>query len=236
MFKKLALTLLISGKLFLPDFLFGQAKIDLLYQEINYVVSKNLPIKSISIQKDSNWVMLYGLNQFSATNLDTNETKTLNRFVQNNQEIIQILKQDTMLILIHQSGMICKSCEPLLTKKLMQLKNRKHSIQHVFLSNNNFAIIYNQNRITTDKYYPGLQEKIEEINQKYLKIKQIIIYENEWLVSYGKAGISASKIPVPLQEAFEEIKNNEFQINHISVFKNMWFIIYDQNKLKFVAL
>ncbi len=233
---KIFIKLLISGIFLLPDFLFAQSKLDLLLQEINYVSSKDKVIKSINIQNDTNWIMLYGQNEFSATKLDSSQINLLNNFGKKNQSIFQIIQNDSLLIILHQNGLICKACDSVLTQKFNELKFRKNSIQYVFLSNSSYIILYNFNDFFADKQYIGLQAKIDEINKKYLKIKQIIVFENQWIVSYGKSGIAASYLPPELIKGIDEIKQQQQQIEFITKYNNLWLIIYDRNKLKSIQL
>ncbi|MBN2893153.1 MAG: hypothetical protein JXL97_14885 [Bacteroidales bacterium] len=227
--KFLIIFLLIPNIIFAQDFL---SKFTKLKEEIEYIETQKLEIKTVSIAPSGDWVIVYGDFGYSYNNLPSSAEAHLKKNNTENYKIkdFDFLNDTSWVCLSRHNAFALKYTPQSLVDELKKLNKSKESIFQLAYSNGKWAIVYGKGEVATYNVDQELETTIKQLQKEKRLIKSIEFSTSGWIILYGKNDYKTNNISTEIEAELKKLKDEDAEINHIVFFNAAWMIIYNDNK------
>jgi len=223
--------------LLLPNILFSQdffANIMALKSELNYIDSIGQTIKSISISKNAEWIVLYGDFGYTFSFLPPKAKDYVIKVNQQKSKIndFDFINGDTSWVCLSKNNAFAFEKVPKqLGEGLKKLNKNQFPIYQLSFINNRWSIIYAKGKVLYNGFSNSAKQKVENLQENGRLIKHIALKEPDgYVFLYGRNEYWAENIQQECLNELENLKNNNNEINLVYFFNNAWIIIYDKHK------
>ncbi len=206
--------------------------IETLKSELDTISAQQLPINSIALTPDSNWVILYGDIGYSYTNLPPKIVEKLSLLNKEEKVLNDIDFYGASKVILYEDNAFYSDSLPetLSTALSMLNKNGRKITGMNYAPNGAWIILYNQNSYFQNNIPGSCRKKIENLAYRDQIIKQVAFCDKAWVVFYSFAGYSYSGIPEKAAKQIDKLYKENHELNKIFFLANHWVIVYDSYK------
>ncbi len=201
-------------------------------KELADLSTKNIPIKSVSINDEGEWVIIFGDFGFSYSHLPAKMQTQLTEFNSKEVAIYEacLWERGDWAILAKQQAMVSVHSKELYTSYRKIKKGHKNIRQISQNKSGSWLILYGGNGATFQKMPHKAQEHVVKIKSQQQKIRQIVLGEKgAWLILFAEKGLIHNNIPTDLAETLRQLIMKEATINYICISLHNWVVVFDES-------
>lgn len=233
--KTIKLTLIISA-LVISGFAKAQQKInnpELLKSELDTISKQKLPVNSVAVNQNGDWIILYGDIGYSFISMPEKLSEKLENLNKKQVPVkdIDFTGKSGWLLLAAGNAFYSDSIPEKLSAALKRINKQGKTITCFDNFKNAGVLLYGKNSFFQKGIPENLKKKLNQLKSRNQYIKCVALTKDEgWMVFYGKRGFSYFNIPVAVSVKVKELVQNGSSLDKIFFIREKWIVIYDNYK------
>ena len=206
---------------------------ELLKSEIDTISKQKLPIVSVALNQQGDWIILYGDIGFSFVSMPAKLAAKLDTL--NKKQIplkdIDFTGKSGWVLLAEDNAFYSDSLPPKLLAGLKRINQQGKIIKCVDVYKNKGVVIYTYKSYCQQNVSALLKKKLSDLKYRNQKVKNIALTKNDgWIVLYATKGFAYYNIPVAMSVKIKELIQNGSILNKVFFLGDKWIVVYDDYK------
>ncbi len=224
--------------LFLLTVHFGSAQTkinnsDILKSELDTISKQKLPIISVALNQNGNWIILYGDIGFSFVTMPAKLSAKLDTL--NKKQVplkdIDFAGKSGWVLLARDNAFYSDSVPEKLLSGLKRINQQGKIIKNIDIYKDKAVILYTPKAYFQHNISALLKKKLNDLRYRNQKVKNIALTKNDgWIVLYAVKGFSYYNIPLTMSTKIKELVQNGSKLNKVFFLGDKWIVVYDDYK------
>ncbi|NOZ35466.1 MAG: hypothetical protein GXO80_09240 [Chlorobi bacterium] len=229
-------TLLITVFLLLSYFGNTQTTINnesLLKSELDTISAQKLPITSVALNQNGNWIIFYGDIGFSFVTMPAKLSAKLDTL--NKKQVplkdIDFVGNSGWVLLAEDNAFYSDSLPAKILSDLKKINQQGKIIKCISIYNDKSVVLYTPKTHYQHNISSLLKKKLSDLKYRNQRVKNIALTKKDgWIVLYAKKGFSYYNIPLSMSIKIKELVQNGSTLNNVFFLGEKWIVIYDKYK------
>jgi len=208
-------------------------KPELLKSELDTISKQKLPIISVALNQQGNWIIFYGDIGFSFVTMPQKLAAKLDTL--NKKQIplkdIDFAGKSGWVLLAEDNAFYSDSIPEKLLAGLKRINKQGRIIKCIDIYEDKGIILYTPKAYYQQNIPALLKKKLSDLKYRNQRVKSIALTKNDgWVVFYASKGFSYHNIPVEMSIKIKELVQNGSKLNKVFFLGDKWIVIYDNYK------
>ncbi len=206
---------------------------ELLKSELDTISKQKLPIVSVALNQQGNWIILYGDIGFSFVSMPAKLSDKLDTL--NKKQIplkdIDFIKKSGWVLLAEDNAFYSDSIPENLLSGLKRINQQGKIIKCIDVYKNQSVVLYTYKSYYQQNTSSLLKKKLSDLKYRNQKVKNVALTKDDgWIVLYAAKGFSYHNIPVAMSTKIKELIQNGSSLNKVIFLGEKWVVVYDNYK------
>lgn len=205
----------------------------LLKSELDTISKQKLPIVSVDLNQNGNWIILYGDIGFSFVNMPAKLSAKLDTL--NKKQIplkdVDFAGKSGWVLLAADNAFYSDSIPEKLLMGLKRINQQGKIITGIDVYENKELVLYTPKSFYQHNISSVLKKKLAALKYRNQHVKNIALTKDDgWIILYAAKGFTYHNIPVEMSIKIKELVQNGSNLNKIFFLADKWIIVYDNYK------
>lgn len=205
----------------------------LLKSELDTISKQKLPIISVDLNQNGNWIILYGDIGFSFVSMPDKLSAKLDTL--NKKQIplkdIDFAGKSGWVLLAADNAFYSDSIPDKLLSGLKRINQQGKIITGIDVYKDKGVVLYTPKSFYQHNISAVLKKKLSDLKYRNQHIKNIALTKDDgWIILYASKGFTYHNIPIEMSEKIKELVQNGSVLDKVFFLGNKWIVVYDDYK------
>jgi hypothetical protein len=205
----------------------------LLKSELDTISKQKLPIVSVALDQNGDWIILYGDIGYSFVNMPQKLAKKLDTL--NKKQIplkdIDFVGKSGWVLLAEDNAFYSDSLPQKFLSGLKKINQKGKIIKCIDVFEDKGIVLYTHNLFYRENIPMSLEKKLSDLKYRNQRVKNVALTTDDgWIALYATKGFSYYNIPAEMSEKIKRLVQNGSGLNDVFFLGDKWIVVYDNYK------